>query len=44
MFLFLITLNLLKKKNKDVMIAYKSDNKNFYVFKGDSDLDRPALL
>ena len=33
-----------KKKNKDVMIAYISNNKNFYVFKGDSDLDRPALL
>ncbi len=33
-----------EKKNKDVMIAFKSKNKNFYVFKGDSDLDRPSEL
>ena len=33
-----------KKTNKDVMIAYISNNRNFYVFKGNSDLDRPAIL
>lgn len=31
------------KKNIDVMLAYISKDKNFYSFKGDSDLDRPSL-
>jgi hypothetical protein len=31
-------------KNIDVMISYISKNKNFYVFKGDSDLDRPSII
>ena len=33
-----------EKKNKDVMFAYISKDKNFYIFKGDSDLDRPSIL
>ncbi len=31
-----------EEKNIDVMISYISKDKNFYVFKGDSDLDRPS--
>ena len=33
-----------ENKNINVMISYLSKKKNFYVFKGDSDLDRPSLL
>jgi len=32
-----------EEKNIDVMISYISKDKNFYVFKGDSDLDRPSI-
>lgn len=32
-----------EEKNIDVRIAYISKDKNFYVFKGDSDLDRPNM-
>ena len=31
-----------ENRNIDIMISYKSKKKNFYVFKGDSDLDRPS--
>ncbi len=33
-----------EEKNIDVMISYISKDKNFYVFKGDSDLDRPSII
>jgi hypothetical protein len=33
-----------EEKNIDVMISYISKDKNFYVFKGDSDLDRPNRI
>ena len=33
-----------EKKNIDVMFSYISNKKKFYVFKGDSDLDRPSNI
>ena len=33
-----------EKKNIDVMVASISCNNNFYIFKGDSDLDRPSII
>ena len=34
----------LENKNIDVMFSYISKKEPFYVFKGDSDLDRPSLI
>ena len=33
-----------ENKNVDVMFSYISKDKYFYIFKGDSDLDRPSLI
>ena len=33
-----------ESKNIKIMFSYKSSLKNFYCFKGDSDLDRPSIL